>query len=236
MGTLINAGWIIMGGLIGLLLRRWMHERYQESVIRALGICVLFTGIHGALSEINQLSAAGHETGATLVPVVSLAVGTLFGEWLRLDVRMQQLGNWMKNKTGHVAEVRFTEAFVTTSMTVSVGAMAVLGALRDGLTGDYSILLLKGVMDFTFVLIMTASMGRGAIFSVLPVVLIQGFFTLAAHPLRPVMTPVALSFIGLTGSMLIFCIGVNMIWPNKLKPIVMLPAVIPAAVYGMFIC
>ena len=126
------------------------------------------------------------------------------------------------------------DGFVTASLTVCIGAMAIVGSIQDGLTGDYSTLALKGVMDAIIVCAMAASMGKGCIFSALPVGVFQGCVTALATLLQPVMTEAALANLSLVGSVLIFCVGVNLIWPRTFKPANMLPAVVIAAVVAFF--
>lgn len=126
------------------------------------------------------------------------------------------------------------DGFVTASLTVCIGAMAIVGSIQDGLTGDYSTLALKGVMDAIIVCAMAASMGKGCIFSALPVGVFQGCVTALATFLQPVMTEAALANLSLVGSVLIFCVGVNLIWPRTFKPANMLPAVVIAAVVAFF--
>lgn len=117
---------------------------------------------------------------------------------------------------------------MTASLTVCIGAMAIVGAIQDGLTGDYTTLMLKGAIDAVIVCAMTASMGKGCIFAALPVGAWQGLVTAASTLLQPVMTQAALDNLGLVGSILIFCVGVNLIWPRTFKPANMLPAVVVA--------
>ena len=122
------------------------------------------------------------------------------------------------------------DGFVTASLTVCIGAMAIVGSIQDGLTGDWSMLALKGVMDAIIVCAMTASMGRGCVFAALPVGVFQGLMTALATLLQPIITNAALAYLSLVGSVLIFCVGGNLIWPHTCKPANMLPAVVIAAV------
>lgn len=125
----------------------------------------------------------------------------------------------------------FVDGFVTASLTVCIGAMAVVGAIQDGIMGDYSILLAKTVLDFIIVMVMTASMGKGCIFSAIPVGLFQGFFTLLARLIEPLITDEAMANLSLTGSMLIFCVGLNLVWGKKVKVANMLPTIVFAVIW-----
>ena len=122
---------------------------------------------------------------------------------------------------------------MTASLTVCIGAMAVVGAIQDGIRGDYSLLLVKAILDLIIVMILTASMGKGCIFSAIPVGLFQGAVTLLARQLEPLMTEPALSNLSLTGSMLIFCVGVNSIWGKKFKVANLLPTIFVAMAWGI---
>ena len=134
----------------------------------------------------------------------------------------------LKKKTGNSGDASFVNAFVTASLTVSIGAMAIVGAIQDGLTGDYSTLVVKSVLDFIIIVVMTSSMGKGAMFSAIPVFAFEGCITLLAQLLSPVMTQTAIAYLSLIGSVLIFCVGVNLVWGKKLSVANMLPAVVLA--------
>lgn len=129
----------------------------------------------------------------------------------------------------------FVDAFVTTSLTICIGAMAIVGSIQDGIMGDWSTLALKGALDCIIVCAMTASMGRGAVFSALPVGVFQGTITLLARFIQPVMTTTALNNLSLVGSMLIFCVGVNLIWGKTFRTANLLPAVVVAVIWALVI-
>lgn len=229
-GTLINVGAIIAGGMIGLLCGKLISSRFQETLTSATGVCVLFVGIGGAVQEMMTVSGGKLAGGGTMMIIVSFAAGSLIGEWINLEKRIAQFGEWLKQKTGNSREKMFVDGFVTSSLTVCIGAMAVVGAIQDGISGDHSTLVLKAVLDMLIICVMTASMGKGCIFSAIPVGIFQGVITLLARLIQPLMTEQALSNLSLTGSMLIFCVGVNLIWENKLKVANMLPAIVIAVV------
>lgn len=133
-------------------------------------------------------------------------------------------------KTGNSRENLFVEGFVTASLTICIGTMAVVGAIQDGVFGDPSTLILKAVLDMLIVCVMTASMGKGCIFAAIPVGIFQGVITVLARAIQPFMTEKVMSNLSLTGSILIFCVGVNLIWEKKLKVANMLPAIVAAVV------
>ena len=230
LGTLINIAAIIAGGLIGLLGGKLISSRFQETLISAIGVCVLFVGIGGAVQEMMTVSGGKLASGGTMMVIVSFAAGSLIGEWIDLEKRIVQFGEWLKQKTGNSREKMFVDGFVTASLTVCIGAMAVVGAIQDGIAGDHSTLVLKAILDMLIICVMTASMGKGCIFSAIPVGIIQGVITLLARLIQPLMTEQALSNLSLTGSMLIFCVGVNLIWENKLKVANMFQTIVIAVV------
>lgn len=198
--------------------------------MQANGVCVLFVGISGAIQEMMTVTSDGLESGGTMMIVVSFAIGSLLGEWINLEHRIEQFGNWLKVRTGNSTEKMFVNAFVTASLTVCIGAMAVVGSIQDGISGDHSTLVLKAVLDMLIICVMTASMGKGCIFAAIPVGIFQGVITLLARAIQPVMTERALSNLSLTGSMLIFCVGINLLWEKKLKVANMLPAIVIAVI------
>ena len=161
-----------------------------------------------------------------------MAAGGLLGELADLDGRSEKLGIWLRHKTGNDADSEFVEGFVSASLVVCVGAMAVVGSIEDGLTGDYSILAAKAVMDMVVIFVMTASLGRGCIFSAIPVGVIQGTITLLAVLAKPLFTDAAMANLSLTGSVLIFCVGVNLIWGKKFRVANMLPALVFAVAWA----
>lgn len=228
LGTILNVGAILAGGLIGLMFSRAISLRYQETLMQAIGVCVICVGIGGAVQEMMTVTAEGLQSGGTMMMVISYAVGSLLGEWINLERRIERFGNWLKIKTGNAREKRFVDAFVTASLTVSIGAMAIVGAIQDGIAGDHSTLALKAILDMVIICVMSASMGKGCLFAAIPVGVLQGTVTLLARAIQPVMTEAALANLSLTGSILIFCVGINLLWEKKLKVANMLPALVIA--------
>ena len=165
-------------------------------------------------------------SGKSMLVVLCIAIGTVIGELLDIEGKFEQFGEWLKNKTGNSGDSEFVNAFVTASLTVSIGAMAIVGAVQDGLLGDYSTLAVKSVLDFLIIAVMTSSMGKGCAFSAIPVFVFEGCITLMARLVSPVMTKTAVLYLSLIGSVLIFCIGVNLVWGKKINVANMLPSVI----------
>ena len=234
LGTIINVSGIIFGGVMGLLFGKKLTERYQSNLMMASALCVLFIGVSGCMEQMLKLTESGLSSSGSMMMIVCFAVGALIGEWIDLDTKMEQFGEWLKEKTKSEGDNSFVDAFVTASLTVCIGAMAVVGSIKDGIYGDYSILAAKAVLDMIIVAIMTASMGKGCIFSAIPVGMFQGVMTLLAKLIEPFLTDEGLADMSLTGSILIFCVGVNLIWGKKVKVANLLPAIFLAAVWPYF--
>ena len=237
LGTIINVCCIVAGGLVGLVGKRFISQQLQDALLKACGLSVIFLGLGGALEKMLTVATAADGTvvlssGGTMMILVSLAAGSAIGEAIDLDARFEALGGWLREKTGSSEDATFVDGFVTASLTVCIGAMAIVGSIQDGISGDYTTLALKGAIDAVCICAMAASMGKGVIFSALPVGVWQGLVTAASTLLQPVMTQAALDNLGLVGSILIFCVGVNLIWPRTFKPANMLPAVFIAAAWA----
>lgn len=226
LGTIINSAAIIVGGVFGLLFGKILNERIQDSLQKASGICVLFIGIAGAMEGMLKLSGSSLSAGRSMLIVASLALGALVGEILNIEHGFERFGEWLKVKTGNAKDKSFVEGFVTASLTVCIGAMAVVGSIKDGISGDYSILATKAILDFIIIMVMTCSLGKGCIFSAIPVAVFQGLITAFARLIKPLMTDGALANLSLIGSILIFCVGVNLVWDKRIKVANLLPSLV----------
>lgn len=232
LGTLINCAAIVIGGLFGLCFGRFIKEQVQDSLTKACGVCTLFIGIAGTLESMLKIEQGKIISSGSLLIVGCLALGTLIGELLNLEDVFERFGQWLKRKTGNAKDKQFVEAFVLASLTVCIGAMAIVGSIEDGITGDYSILATKAVLDLIIIMVMTCAIGKGCIFSAIPVAIFQGSITIFARLLRPVFTTAALSNLSMIGSILIFCVGVNLVWGKKIRVANMLPAVVLAVLFA----
>ena len=228
LGTLINAAAIVLGGILGGLFGKLLKERHQDSLAKACGICVLFIGIGGALEGMLTVGDGGITSGKSLLIIACLAIGGLIGELCNIEGQFERFGEWLKVKTGNSKDKLFVEGFVTASLTVCIGAMAIVGAIEDGLLGDISILVTKAILDLIIVMVMTCSLGKGCAFSAIPVALLQGSVTALSYFIRPIMTDAALSNLSMIGSILIFCVGVNLVWGKKIRVANLLPAIVIA--------
>lgn len=244
MGTLINVLGIIGGGLVGLFAGKLMNERFRKTISVAMGLGIIAMSISGIVAEMLRIAqnvdgAFNIETAGTYVIIFSLVLGGIGGELIDVDSKMERLGTYLKMKTGNARDIAFVDGFVTASLTVCIGAMAVVGSIMDGITGDHSILITKAILDFVIIMAMTAGMGKGCIFSAIPVGIWQGAITLLAKFLEPIMNDVALSNLSLVGNILIFCVGINIIIEGRgrIKVANLMPAIIfaVAAAYIPFL-
>ena len=233
LGTIINTFAILLGGIIGGLFGKFLKESLQNALIKSTGICVMFIGLSGALEKIMSVQNDGTlSSSGTLMMIGSFALGTLIGELINIDGKIERFGEWLKQKSGNKKDNLFVDGFVSASITVCVGAMTVVGSIQDGIFGDYSILLIKSLLDFIIIIVMTSSMGKGCVFSAIPVIILQGGFTLAAKFIQPYMTQAALHNLSLTGSILIFCVGLNLLRKNSVKVANMLPTIVIAVIWA----
>ncbi len=227
-GTIINVVLVILGGILGHFFGRLLNENIQDALPKACGISVLFIGIGGALEGMLSVDGGYVSSGRGVFIVIVILLGTLIGELCDIEGWFEKFGSWLKVKTGNAKDPKFVDGFITASFTVCIGAMAIVGAIEDGINGDYTILLTKGILDLIIVMVMTSSMGKGPIFSFIPVAVLQGSVTLLARVIQPILTEEAMTNLSMIGSILIFCVGVNLVWDKKVKVANMLPAVILA--------
>ena len=234
LGTIINVLAIILGGLLGSVAGKVMNDRIQDTLMKVCGVGTLFVALSGVMEKMLVVTDGKVSSTGGMLVIICLAIGGLIGELLNIEDGLERFGQWLKVKTGNSREVGFVDAFVTASLTVCIGAMAIVGSIQDGLTGDYSILATKAVLDLIIIMVMTASMGRGCVFSAVPVAMLQGGVTILATWIKVLMTDAALANLSLVGNVLIFCVGVNLVWGKKVRVANLLPAIV-AAVVAAFI-
>ena len=235
-GTFVNVVFIIIGGLIGVFFGNQLKEKSRETLLLGNAVCVLFIGISGALQKMFVLGENGTlENTGTMMLIASLSIGAVIGELVNLEGRIEKFGEWLKRKSGNSNDAAFVNAFVSSSLTVCIGAMAVVGSIEDGAAGNHSILFAKAVLDLIIVMVMSASLGKGCIFSAIPVCLFQGFITAIAVLIRPYITDHAMNYLSLVGSVLIFCVGVNLFWGKKVRVANLLPSLVIAVIWAAFV-
>lgn len=216
-GTVVNVIAIIIGGVFGLFGGKFLTEKIQQTLQMSCAVIVIFIGVQGTLENYN-----------TLLLIASLIVGGLIGEIIDIDGAFEKFGVYLRRKSGNDGDAKFVNGFVTASLTVCIGAMAVIGAINDRLLDDRTILFAKAALDLIIVLVMTASLGKGCIFSCVSVGIFQGLITIFAGFLEPVMTETALKNLSCVGNALIFCVGINLMFGNKIRVANILPALIIA--------
>lgn len=231
LGTLINMLIIVVGGLIGLTARNYLKQQLLDTLMVAMSACIIFIGIAGAVQESLVFDGQKFALTNLMMLVVTFIIGTVIGEFIDLDKKLEDFGAWIRVKTKNEGEGGFTQAFLTASFTVCIGAMAIIGSIKDA-TGDPSILIAKAMMDGIVVMIMTTTLGKGCIYSAIPVGIVQGLVTLLAIFISPWLTNQALSNISLTGSIMIFLIGVSLLTGKHFRIANMLPTLVVAALWA----
>lgn len=233
MGTLINAALILLGGVIGLVFKKAISKEMEFSIHKATGVAVLVIGICGVLSAMLKTDAAGKvSSSGELILVVSLSLGTFIGELLKLEERLNKGCKWIESK---FKMSNFATGFITSTMIYCVGAMAIVGSINDGLLGDSSTLITKGILDGITSVVLAASLGYGVLFSAIPILVYQGGMTLLAGLLENVLVGELLSNICMVGYALVMCIGINFLidGDKKIKTVNMLPALLIPVGYAI---
>ncbi|MCR4440583.1 MAG: DUF554 domain-containing protein [Peptococcaceae bacterium] len=223
LGTVVNAGAIAFGALVGIILRTGIPQKYKDTVMQALGIAVALIGIKMALQTRNEL-----------IVIISLAAGAVVGEALGIERALEKLGERLQ-KTLNSSDGDFVKGFVTCSLVYCVGAMSIMGALESGLTGQHKILFAKSLLDGISSIIFASTMGVGVIFSGLSVLFYQGGLTLLAGSVKVFMTEAVIAEMTSTGGLLILAISANILGLTKFKTANLLPAILVAAVLTLLV-
>ena len=235
MGTLINTAAVIAGGLLGLCLKNGLKKRMQEILMQACGLATIFIGAAGTLSKMFVVDGKQLETQGAMLLIFSLVIGSLVGEWLNIEDKMDALGEKIKKAVKAQNDSHFVEGFVNVSLIICVGAMAIVGSIQDGISGDYSMLMAKSVLDFVMAVIFASTCGIGAVFSAVPLFVYQGSITLIAAFCGSFISDALISDLSFIGSALIFCVGVNLAFGKKFRVGNMLPALIVPVIYRVLI-
>ena len=219
LGTLVNVAAIIAGSLVGLIFRDRISEKYIKPIIQAVSLGVILIGLKSAL-----------KCDDFILIIISLSLGTLFGELGKIEHRLENVGAWIEKKISKKGG-SFADGFVTTSLLYCVGAMAIVGSLESGLTGNHNTLFAKSTLDGIGSVIFSSTMGIGVLFSSVSVLLYQGTITLGAAYMKPFLVPAVISQMSSVGGLLIVALGINMLGENKIKVGNMLPAVFIPLIY-----
>ncbi|MBQ8641182.1 MAG: DUF554 domain-containing protein [Clostridia bacterium] len=234
-GTIVNVLTIIAGSTVGMIAQKGIPDAMQKAVMKVLGIAVMFIGLSGTLAEMLVVTAEGISTQGTMLMIVSLVIGTIAGELIRIEDRLESLGDKMKTlKLFRNASATFTEGFVTATLVVSVGAMAIIGSFNDGLGLGPEVLITKSFLDFVSTMIFASTLGVGVLCSCIPMGIYQGLLTVLAQFLKPLFDGTNIvSDLSLVGSVLIFAIGINLFASKSIKVGNMLPALLIPVIYGL---
>lgn len=227
MGAIVNTLAVIAGGVIGLFFSKGIKEKYQHTIMQALGLSTIFIGLGGALEKILLIKQHALSSYGSLLIAISLVLGALIGEFFDIEYQFERLGKWLKAKAKS-NDSKFTEAFVSTSLTVCIGAMAIVGSIQDGLVHDPSMLYTKSLLDFIIVIVFASTLGIGSIFAALPILVLEGSLTLFAGALNGILTTAVINNMVMVGNILIVGVGVNLMEAYHIKVANLLPALIIA--------
>lgn len=231
LGTVVNAVAVIVGGIAGTLLKSGIPERYKKIVMQGIGLSVIFIGISGTIKEMLTIIDGNKlDRQFVMLMIFSLVIGGLIGEFLKIEKRLENVGVWFQSKIPGKGG-SFSDGFVAASLVYCVGAMAIVGALEDGLMGNTSTLYAKSILDGVTAVVFAATMGIGVAFSAIPVFIYQGSITLLAGVVKPWLNDMVISQMSLVGGILIFAIGINLLEIKKIKVGNLLPAVFIPVVY-----
>lgn len=217
LGVLVNVAAVVVGGLLGVLLKKGIPQKVEQCVMAALGLCVLVIGVDGAISGME-----------TLVVIISLVLGTIFGSILDIDKQINRLGDYVNKKISADGTISVAEGFVAATLLFCVGAMAVVGSINSGLRGDHTMLFTKSILDFFSAIMLAVSLGGGVMLSGLSILVFQGAIALLAGVLEPILAavPGSVEQISCVGSIMIMAIGTNLMGVTKIKVANMLPGIV----------
>lgn len=221
LGTIVNALAIVAGSLLGLLFRGGIPDQYCRTVMQAMGLVVILIGLQSAI-----------KTDAILMVIISLGIGSLLGECLRIEDRLERLGKFLEARFSKSGD-GIAKGFVTASLIFCVGAMAIVGALESGLAGNHQTLFAKSTIDGITSIVFASTMGLGVIFSAVSVFIYQGIITLSAAYVRPFLVPEVVAQMSAVGGMLIVAIGINILEIKQLRLGNMLPAIFIPLIYAV---
>lgn len=219
LGNIVNAGAIVMGCLMGLMIKHGLQNRFKEIVMQAIGLSVIFIGATSAITGL--LDPDSHP----ILFILSLVIGALIGEAIDIEKRLENLGDFLQSKFGS-ADNNISQGFVTASLIFCVGTMAIMGSLESGLRNNHEILFAKAILDGITSLILTTTLGIGVIFSAVAVFLYQGIIVIFASYVEPYLSVDIIREMSIVGGILIVGIGVSMLDIIKIKTANLLPAIL----------
>ena len=199
--------------------------------MQACGVATIFIGASGTLAKMFVIENGTISTQGTMLLIFSLVLGGLLGEVINIEEKMDILGEKIKKAVKAEKDNLFVEGFVNVSLIICVGAMAIVGSIQDGISGDYSLLATKAILDLVIVIVFASTYGLGAVFSAVPILVYQGGITLAAAIGGSFLSDVIISDLSFIGNALIFCVGINIAFGKKLRVGNMLPALLVPVIY-----
>jgi len=218
LGTIVNGVCIILGSLLGLVFAK-IKERYKETVMKGIALTVILIGLQMAI-----------KTNSIIIVLLSVLSGALIGEFFQLEKKVNNIGNWIETKMSRNETSNVSQAFITATLLFGIGAMAILGSLESGLSGDHEILLTKAILDGFASFVLTTTLGYGVIFSVVPVVVYQGTITLLATQIERIIPDIIFNDliieISAVGGLLIVAIGMNLLNIINIRVTNLLPAIL----------
>lgn len=219
LGTIINTIAVIIGAFIGIGLKKGLPEKMADTLMKGLGLCTLFLGISGSLCGENSL-----------ILIISIVIGTLIGEAIDLEDKVNKLGQWVEKKFGGQEndtkkKTSIAEGFVTASLLFCVGAMTIVGSLQSGLSGNHEMLFNKSVLDFVAAIIFASSLGIGVAFAAAFVFVYQGTITVMAQWIAPFLNDIVINEMTCVGSVIIIGLALNMLNITKLRVMNYVPAI-----------
>ncbi len=213
LGTIVNSMAIIIGSILGVVLKRGIKEVYRSTIMDGIGLAVIIIGIMGGIKSENIVLVIG-----------SIVLGSLLGEIIDIEGKLDNIGNRLEKRLGR-DDSNFSKGFVTASLVYCIGAMAVVGALESGLLGDHETLFAKSMLDGISAIIFSSTLGIGVLFSAIPVFIYQGSISILAGLVKDILTPEVILEMSSIGGILIMAIGINILGIKKIRVGNMLPAV-----------
>lgn len=230
MGTLVNGAAVALGGLIGLLIRKGLPERVEKTAMKLLGLAVFIIGLEGVITSMITVQEGKLSADGSLLLIASLVLGGVIGELGDVDGALNRAGKRIEERFGKEG---FAKGFVNGALIFCVGAMAIVGALNDGLAHDPEILFIKSMLDFICAIILGSTLGFGVIFSFIPVVLYQGAITLLSVWIAPLISQPLLNAVCMVGYAVVMCIGINFLDFTAIRTANLLPALLVPIVWEM---
>lgn len=236
MGTIVNTLAVMLGAVVGLFLKNGINKSMEATIKLAIGISTMFIGIGGTLSEMLTINKGKLEVNGLMLLIISMTIGTILGELIGIEEKLKSLGDRLKSILKIKADdTKFVNAFVTNTLIICVGAMAIVGSIKDGLQSDPSILYAKSILDAIISIILASTLGIGALFAAIPLFIYQGGITLFARTISGFLNDSLIQNISYIGSVLIFAIGLNMVIKKEIKVGNMLPALLIPIIYEVII-